>query len=219
VFVGAIAVLIWLADRLPLPGLDSGIWLFVAFGELSAAAERFGELSHVVRSGLANGGDVVFLLLRLSIPVVVLVFLTLAVRRRAGAEGGEASVLWSKILLWPMFLALTIGSYVNGALLSFNVTSLVRGLPNITVLMVLLIPIVVFCYGQAYREHGRRPAWPLLVVVAAVEALLLLLSDLVSYATPSSYSVGVTALAPIVVVVACVVIAASGRDGVTVPAR
>lgn len=184
-FVGASALLIWLADAIRLPGFDSGIWLLLTIPMLAALPRELASSAEVVRSGVLPAGS-------LLVPVgavVIAVGMVVAVNRLLAATGRHRESRGGiplAVLLWPPFLANIVTGYVI-ALPVIAVPDL-ASTPWFFAAMSavsdsVLIPLFVYGYLRLYPAPRREELRPVLTIVAAVQVLICVGLDLLNAVT------------------------------------
>lgn len=108
-FVGASAVMIWLADMVRVPNAGSGIWLLLAIPLLGALPSEFAasiELTHFAAVTFMDW-------LIASLAIVLAVAMIVVANRLLSGKGGEAGQPISlAVLLWPPILANTVAGYL-----------------------------------------------------------------------------------------------------------
>lgn len=188
-FVGASALLIWLADAIRLPGFDSGIWLLLTIPMLAALPRELASSAEVVRSGVLPAGS-------LLIPVgavVIAVGMVVAVNRLLAATGHYRESSDDRdggiplaVLLWPPFLANIVTGYVIA--LPVIAAPDLASAPWFFAAMSavsdsVLIPLFVYGYLRLYPAPRREELRPVLTIVAAVQVLICVGLDLLNAVT------------------------------------
>ena len=174
-FAGVSALLLWLADAIRLPGLDSGLWLLLAIPMVAALPRELVLSLEMIRTGampawsfwLAAGGTVI----AVAIVVAVNRLLVGAGHDRAAARGIPLTVL-----LWPPFLA----SIATGYLIALPVIALPdlpASAPWLFAAMAaaskaVLIPLFVYGYFRQQPAARREEIRPILTVVAMAQGLI-----------------------------------------------
>ncbi|MGX5722946.1 preprotein translocase subunit SecY [Shinella zoogloeoides] len=174
-FAGVSALLLWLADAIRLPGLDSGIWLLLAIPMVATLPRELVLSFEMIRSGavpawsfwLVAGGAVV------AVMMVVLVNRLLV---GAGRQGATTHGIPLTVLLWPPFLASIVTGYLV-ALPIIAVPDLLTSVPWLFAAMAavsnsVLIPLFVYGYFRLQPAARREEIRPILTVVAVAQVLI-----------------------------------------------
>ncbi|MGQ4275023.1 hypothetical protein [Terrihabitans sp. B22-R8] len=178
-FVSSTAFLIWLADRVELPGVGHGVWLLVCLPLLTSLPAVFSSAIELMQFGALQPFH---LLIALAALIVATVLIVLVNRLLAGTEDGRAAPIPITILLWPPFLAGIVAGHVISLPLMFVPDDLSRAAWNVIemsvpVLSGLLIPVFVYAYFHVLgldRLPASRRGRALLVatLVACVQIVL-----------------------------------------------
>ncbi|MFD2439874.1 hypothetical protein ACFSS8_06880 [Paracoccus kondratievae] len=174
-FAGVSALLLWLADAIRLPSLDSGIWLLLTIPMVAALPREFVLSLELIRTGaipawsllLAAGGTVI------AVAMVVAVNRLLA---GAGPQGATVRGIPLTVLLWPPFLASIATGYLI-ALPIIAMPDLPASAPWLFAAMVavsnsVLIPLFVYGYFRQQPAARREEIGPIMTVVAVAQVLI-----------------------------------------------
>lgn len=180
-YVGATMVIVWLAGRVRLAGIASGLWLLLAIFYLPNVNWGLMSLFEYMRIGAVSfqGGLLYYAFVLAGIVAVVAINRTveLASRDEAVQKGFFLSAL-----LWPPFIAGFIASYLAGILHVFLAELLSLHAPSLIffifpIIEAVLIPLVILAYYRfivifrpdiADRDHVR----PILLSIAGVQIML-----------------------------------------------
>ncbi|MGH6862107.1 MAG: hypothetical protein ACRECY_17800 [Phyllobacterium sp.] len=110
-FIGASAVMIWLADMVRLPGLGNGIWLLMAIPLLGVLPREVAALVELMRFGSMSAIECLILGVFIAIAIAMIVLANKLLSQKDD-QVGEASLISSAVLLWPPFLANTIAGFL-----------------------------------------------------------------------------------------------------------
>lgn len=188
--VASTAVLLWLSERVCVPGLRHGVWLlwsatFFLYVPANLAgpieATRVGAMPSV--NWLLSAAYIV-----VSAAAVVAVNLLWAKNLHAtGGPGARQNVDVLSIFVWPIFLSSYVGGYVLMLLLLLtqgNWQPSGIGLKvTASLTIVLIIPIFVFGYARLYLKtlqaapSGRSVIYSASAIIAALEVVLFLLGS------------------------------------------
>lgn len=176
-FVGASAVMIWLADMLRLPNLGNGVWLLLAVPLVGTLPREFVTSIEMTRLGAASVAD----WLITGIAVVLAIAMIVVANRLLSIKDGEAGPILSlAVLLWPPFLASTVAGYLI-AVPFVLLPELLSGAPWLLNLVALalsatLIPLFVYAYYRLISivrpDIARGDIRSILMVVAGIQVLV-----------------------------------------------
>ena len=191
-FVGASAVMIWLADMVRLPNLGNGVWLLLAVPLLGALPREFVTLIEMTRFGAVSLAD----LLITGIAVVLAIAMIVVANRLLSSKDGEAGPILSlAVLLWPPFLASTVAGYLI-AVPFVLLPELLSGAPWLLNLVALalsatFIPLFVYAYYRLISivrpDIARGDIRSILMVVAGIQVLVCVGLGILKLATSFSF--------------------------------
>lgn len=191
-FVGASAVMIWLADMVRVSNLGNGVWLLLAVPLLGTLPREFVTSLELTRFGAVSAMDWL-----IATPVILLaVWMTVVANALLSGKGGEAAPMLSlAVLLWPPFLASTVAGYLFIPLLIFarELFSDAPRLLNVVVLAMsaILIPLFVYAYYRLISivrpDITRGDIKSILMVVAGIQVLVCVGLGILKLATSFSF--------------------------------
>lgn len=177
-FVGASAVMIWLADMVRLPNLRNGVWLLLALPLLGALPREFVTSIELVRFGAVSVVDWLIPGVAIAIAVAMVV---VAYRLLSGKDGEAASAIPLAVLLWPPFLANIVAGYLIAVPLILA-PELLSDAPWFLyavalALTAILIPLFVYAYYRLFSldqtDAARRSdTRSTLLAIACVQVLV-----------------------------------------------
>lgn len=178
-FVGASALLIWLADMIRLPGLGSGVWLLLTVPLLGALPGELAESFELVRLGAVPAINWLIPGVFLAVAVAMVV---VANEILSGSDRGRTiPVIPLAVLLWPPFLAKIVVGYLIAVALSL-VPELLSNAPWLFDLAALaataiFVPLFVFAYFRLLCLDQRDAALrsdirSVLLTVAGIQVLV-----------------------------------------------
>jgi len=182
-YVGSTAVLIWLAGRIRLPGIESGIWLLVALFQLTNPFRSLGSYFELFRTGAVPAVEGLVLITFVLIAIVLIVIVNRVIWL-SNSESEEDQSFFSSALLWTPFVAYLLGGFVFVVPffimpeLWSSVTPRFVYLANAS-LQIIATPLIVFAYYR--RALVSRPELArkshvvsLLVLIAGVQVIICL---------------------------------------------
>ncbi len=176
--VAGTALLIWLADRIRLPGLDrSGLWVVYALMAVGIVPYDLWNAIDAARAGMVPPWAIGAVLLAAVVAIVAIVFMRLTMLR-ALVRSGVDPLVWSPVLLWPPVVA----AWIVGTLVVwleraavFDGASVFRSdLALVTTLATtVLTPAILLLYARAIAQRAPGAArWRGRRVILALLALL-----------------------------------------------
>jgi len=187
-FLGSTALLIWLADRITLPGLGNGFWLLLlAIPFLNVFPGELMAWLELARSGAASTVGWLFTGLYVTIATALVV----SADSSLSARDGDAEPAISRaMLVWPPFLANIVAGYVISLLLLVapdGMFSTVRSIELARLaLNAVLILLFVYAYACTYTVHrpsaaATSVAMTSLLVVAGTQIVVFAGADLMNW--------------------------------------
>lgn len=179
--VGGVAISLVLARLVALPGLVAGLWIVWVLPALIGLPGEVSSSFDLLRTGAADGGQLLLVLLVILIGVALSWFAAHSVmrvtRERTDFAGIKKHVHVLNVVVWPPLLAAIAGSYLLTPLayiapfLFENATLL-----NIYTsgIMPVLIVVFVFGYRRFFSNAGVTMPVSVALVVAVTQIALLL---------------------------------------------
>lgn len=179
--VGGVAISLLLARLVALPGLVAGFWIVWVLPALIGLPGEVSSSFELLRTGAADGGQLLLVLLVIVIGVALSWFAAHSVmrisRERTDFAGIKNHVHVLNVVVWPPLLAAIAGSYLLTPLayiapfLFENATLL-----NIYTsgIMPVLIVVFVFGYRRFFSNAGVTMPVSVALVVAVTQIALLL---------------------------------------------
>ncbi|MEP7456134.1 preprotein translocase subunit SecY [Phyllobacterium sp. SB3] len=219
-FIGASAVMIWLADIVRLPGMGNGVWLLLTIPMLGALPHEVVTLVELMRSGAISVLESLVVCVSVTVAIAMTVLACMLLSRSYSPRKSDLQIS-SAVLLWPPFLANIIGSYLV-AVFFVLAPELFSNAPwfmdaAALVLSTLLIPLFVLGYYRLFAldriEAVRRgDIKSILLAVAGVQAVVCLGMGVLNRVLPlSGIPDGGTLIACVVVMLALRNTLARGR--------
>ncbi|MBV7483229.1 hypothetical protein [Bordetella sp. BOR01] len=217
-FVGASAVMIWLADMVRVPNLGNGIWLLLAIPLLGALPREFATSIELTRFGAATFMD--WLVTSLAI-ILAVVMIVVANRLLSGKDGEDGQPISLAVLLWPPILANTVAGYffIIPMVLAPELFSDAPGLLTMAALALsaILMPLFVCAYYRLIRivrpDIVRSDIRAILLAVAGIQVLVCVGMGLLKQATSFSFIPSGGMLIACVTVVLALIGSFGGRSG------
>ncbi|MDH7794767.1 MULTISPECIES: hypothetical protein [unclassified Beijerinckia] len=172
--VGGTLLLIWLADRIVLPGLGNGFWLLWIAPLLAGLAPQVATAIMVMRNGAMGTPQILMGIAYVLIASAAVVVANVVMTRGRGEQEKRQSV---QALIWPPLLANVAAGYIATLFyLGFSLST--WGL--VVARWILLVPLIVlFVFAYARKPVAGRAADQLtrepVMAPAAVWLLLCLL--------------------------------------------
>ena len=211
--VASTAVLLWLSERVRIPGLRHGVWLlWSASFFLSLPANLAGPVE-ATRVGAMPGVNwllsTAYIVLSAGAVVAVNLFWVRSLHASGGSSERENADILS-IFVWPIFLSSYVGGYVLMLLLllaggDWQPSGIVlKATASLTI--AVLIPIFVFGYARLHSKtlqaapSGRSAIYSAAAIIAAIEIVLFLLGSFLVEITDLPLSVNGVLLIVVVTV-------------------
>jgi hypothetical protein len=155
-FVAGVALLLFLAEMIRLPGLAlGGFWLVLSLSFSANFFAGFANLFELARSGAIDVTTLAVALGMVVAAVLLIVFAGTALSDRVAAAGGKP-VLWSPILIWPPFIAGSLADLTAGIAYEFVRDETNPVLWHFTAVwipaFVGILPLVVVLYARSIRR-------------------------------------------------------------------
>lgn len=204
--VGGVAVHVFLADRIRLPGLPfAGLWFLIALSALAGLPGDTERGIESVRIGMLAPQTLLVTIALFLCAIAAVVFATRALQARIRDAGGDPSV-WMPVLLWPPLMTNVVVGPVLLALYELVLPAQLQGLTALALasvaLMAVAIPIVVALSARAIaRTHPASAGWsgkrPVLLSIALVQIAVVALAQASLFALP--FAIGTELIALVVV--------------------
>ena len=189
-FVGSTAVLIWLADRIAIPYPGGGFWVVLVVPLLASWPGQLVTWIELTRFGVAAASAWIILGLFM-VAATGLVVVASAIL--GGRTDGEKPVpaIPVAVLLWPPFLAGIAAGYAAALVMTLSPEPTSGSLWLMEAVFIVstavLIPLFVYAYSRlmvppetdAASRNGIRPR---LLVIAALQVVICMGSDLLNMA-------------------------------------
>ncbi|NGN45301.1 hypothetical protein G6N74_30070 [Mesorhizobium sp. CGMCC 1.15528] len=194
-FIGASAMMIWLADMVCLPNSRDGVWLLLAILRLGALPGEFIISIELTRFGAVSGTDWPITGIAIALAVAMIV---VANKLLSGRDDEARSAISLAVLLWPPFLANTVAGYLITVpvILAPELLSDAPWLLNATALTLtaILIPFFVYAYSRLLLGQPdvarRSETRSILLVVTGIQVLVCVGIGLLKQAVPFSFIPG-----------------------------
>lgn len=182
-YVGATLVMIWLADRIRLAGIASGVWLLLAIFYLSDLGTELSRLFEYTRMGMISAWQGLLYCAFLLAGILALVAINRTVELASRNDMAE-KMFFLSALLWTPFLAGFIASYLVAISYAFLAEVLLIHVQSFifilfSIIEAVLIPLIILAYYRFIRisrpdivckDHVR----PILLCIAGIQLLLAL---------------------------------------------
>ncbi|MHC1548780.1 hypothetical protein [Phyllobacterium sp. K27] len=181
-FIGASAVMIWLADIVRLPGMATGVWLLLTIPMLGALPHGVVTLVELTHSGPSSVLEPLIVCISVAAAVAMTVLACNLLSRSNGSGKADLQIS-SAVLLWPPFLANITGSYLIAVFFVLDPTLLSNAAwfmdATFLVVITLLIPLFVCGYYRLFAldqidAARRRDIKSILLLVAGVQVIVCL---------------------------------------------
>lgn len=205
-FVAMSLILVALADRIRLPGLESGVWVLLAITALADLPRSFAADVELTRLG-AISGTVWMVAIAFLIAATAMVAVANHLLFKVGPLGVAGEPISLSVLLWPPVLANTVAGYLIAVLVALwheQLGTFLAGNFATLVVTAILIPLFAYAYwrilsgpmSDAQRDAFRRAV----VVVVLVQVLISVGFSILSTQAPLSI------VLPGAMVIACVTV-------------
>lgn len=185
--VGGVAISLVLARLVALPGLVAGLWIVWVLPALIGLPGEVSSSFDLLRTGAADGGQLLLVLLVIVIGVALIWFAAHSVmritRERVDFAGIKNHVPVLNVVVWPPLLAAIAGSYLLTPL-AYIAPFLFENATVLNIYTSGIIPVLtvvfVFGYRRFFSNVGVTMPVSVALVVAATQIALLLGGDFVT---------------------------------------
>lgn len=185
--VGGVAISLVLARLVALPSLVAGLWIVWVLPALIGLPGEVSSSFDLLRTGAADGGQLLLVLLVIVIGVALIWFAAHSVmritRERVDFAGIKNHVPVLNVVVWPPLLAAIAGSYLLTPL-AYIAPFLFENSTMLNIYTSGIIPVLtvvfVFGYRRFFSNVGVTMPVSVALVVAATQIALLLGGDFVT---------------------------------------